>query len=158
MVRNLLLVRHAEAEKVGNVSTDFQRKLTPHGIKQAELLSAAFAELSIHWDAVYVSPSIRTEMTAEKTFYALRPTPRMIASEELYEASTNLMKAFVTRINSIFNNVAIVGHNPGISELFHYLSDDLCQYEPATSAWLQFEGEWEHLAQNTCLVKKIFTF
>lgn len=158
MVRNLILIRHAQAETQVNPSADFQRKLTQHGTHQAELLGSALAGLNLSWDAVYVSPAIRTQLTTERAFGTLDPIPRLITSEELYEATSNLMKAFVTRINPIFHHVALVGHNPGISDLFHYLSDDLCSYEPATAAWLQFEGEWKHLAQSTCLVKNILTF
>lgn len=158
MVRNLVLIRHAEAEQYSSAQRDFQRKLTQHGMNQVELLGKKLLDFPLSWDAVYISPATRTQMTAEGAFGGLTPVPRLITSEELYEATPNLMKAFVTRIDPIFENVVLVGHNPGIVELFHYLTVDLCTYSPATTAWLQFEGEWQHLAQNTCTVKEILSF
>lgn len=71
-------------------------------------------------------------------------------AEELYEATGNLMRAFVNRMDDNFKNVAIVAHNPGIAELHNYLTRKFESYSPSTCSWLEGEFEsWSHITENS---------
>jgi phosphohistidine phosphatase len=64
MARQLWLLRHAEAEPHGT-RADAQRRLTPHGERQAHTAGIALARLGVEFDAVLSSPKSRARRTAE---------------------------------------------------------------------------------------------
>lgn len=157
MVRNLLLIRHAEAEFPTEKKRDFERSLSPNGMNQALILGNHVKDLPIQLDAIYHSPAERTLATSLAIVSALESKPRLMDAEELYEATGNLMKAFVNRMDDNFQNVAIVAHNPGISELHNYLTRKFDGFVPSTCVWLTCEYDsWNHLSQNSAIQKNYY--
>lgn len=157
MVRNLLLIRHAEAEFPSERKRDFDRALTQNGQNQAIILGTYVKDLPFDIDAVYHSPSQRTLETSRFIMDALNRAPRLMDAEELYEATGNLMKAFVNRLDDNFQNIAIVAHNPGISDLYTFLTHKFEQYVPSTCAWLICESDsWSHLSENSAQEKDFY--
>lgn len=149
MVKNLLLIRHAEAEYPDSDKRDFERRLTENGSNQATILGEYIRDLPLKLDAIYMSPAHRTLMTAKAIVEQMDYSPRLMDAEELYEATENLMKAFVNRIDPLFNNVAIVAHNPSIAQLFAYLTMTVRDYSPATCAWVQLNtNDWKAVSGN----------
>lgn len=149
MVKNLLLIRHAEAEYPNSDKRDFDRTLTSNGKNQGTILGEYIDALPIKLDAIYMSPSIRTLMTTKLITEQMSYTPRLMDAEELYEATENLMKAFVTRMDAQFQNVAIIAHNPSIAQLFAYLTMSIRDYSPATCTWVELSvNEWLAVSSN----------
>ncbi|HEV3071669.1 MAG TPA: phosphohistidine phosphatase SixA [Solirubrobacteraceae bacterium] len=64
MARQLWLLRHADAEPHGT-RADFERRLTPRGERQARLAGVALARTGVSFDAIFVSPKVRAQQTAE---------------------------------------------------------------------------------------------
>jgi len=157
MVKNLLLIRHAEAEFPDSDTRDFERNLTANGKNQATILGEYINKLPLKLDAIYISPAFRTLKTAKLIAEQFDYTPRLIEAEELYDATENLMKAFVNRMDPLFQHVAIVGHNPSIAELFAYLTRSICTYSPATCAWVGLAvDEWSAVSSNLGLEKDYY--
>ena len=149
MVKNILLVRHAQAEFPMVDKKDFERHLTTYGEKQATLLGMHINSLGIQFDAIYHSPAHRTVETARFIKSQLNYHLRLMDAEELYEATINLMRAFVNRIDPSFNSVIIVAHNPTIAELYAHYVLDMKDFSPATSALLSFDTEdWTLISGN----------
>lgn len=143
MVKNLLLIRHAEAQFPTSEKRDFERDLTTNGEKQATLLGMHINKLGLQFDALYHSPAERTVQTAKGISRQLDYDLRLIESEELYEATSNLFKAFVNRLDALYGNVMIVAHNPAIAEVYAHYVMDIRDFSPATSALLSFEiDDW----------------
>lgn len=150
IVRNLLLIRHAEAEFPGERKRDFDRNLTANGHNQGIILAAYVKDLPFSLDAVYHSPAQRTVQTSHLIVNGLNKPPRLMDAEELYEATGNLMRAFVNRMDDNFQNVAIVAHNPGIAELHSYLTRKFESYGPSSCSWVECRVEsWSHLTENS---------
>lgn len=157
MVKNLLLIRHAEAEFPDSDMRDFERKLTANGTNQATILGEYINNLPLKLDAIYISPAFRTLKTAQLITEQLNYTPRLMDAEELYDATENLMKAFVNRMDPQFQNVAIVGHNPSIAELFAYLTMTIQDYSPATSTWVELAiNDWSAVSSNMGIEKDYY--
>jgi len=157
MVRNLLLIRHAEAEFPSERKRDFERELSPNGINQAIILGSYVKDLPFQLDAVYHSPSHRTMSTTLAITNTLDKKPRLMDAEELYEATGNLMRAFINRMDDNFQNVAIVAHNPGIADLHSYLTRKFEGFVPSSCAWLSCECEsWLHLSENSAVEKEFY--
>ena len=149
MVKIILLVRHAAAKFPTAEKKDFERKLTLNGIKQATLLGVHIADYDLSFDALYHSPSVRTIETSNYLLAQLPYPIRLMEAEELYEATTNLMRAFISRIDPKFNNVIIMAHNPTIAELFTYYVSDIRGFSPATAALLTFKvNNWQLISGN----------
>ncbi len=157
MVKNLLLIRHAEAEFPDSDKRDFERLLTSNGNNQATILGEHINKLPLKLDAIYISPAHRTLMTGKLIAEQMDYTPRLMDAEELYEATENLMKAFVSRMDPLFNNVAIIGHNPSMAQLFAYLTMTVRDYSPATCAWVELAvAEWTAVSSNTGSLKEYY--
>jgi len=157
MVKNILIIRHCEAEMDSSSRRDFDRLLSKKGEAQAKRLGEHVEGLSLELDALYVSPAKRTMQTASLLMQALTASPRLMDAEELYEATENVLKAVVNRFDQEFNAVALIGHNPSVSGLFNYLSTDFCSFTPGTCAWMSFEvDDWQEISSNSGKVHGIF--
>ncbi len=157
MVKNLLLIRHAEAGFIDSDTRDFERILTVNGTNQATILGEYISKLPLKLDAIYISPAFRTLKTAKLIAEQVNYIPRLIEAEELYDATENLMKAFVNRMDPQFQHVAIVGHNPSIAELFTYLTNSIRNYSPATCAWVELSvNQWSAVSSNMGIEKDYY--
>lgn len=115
MVKNLFLIRHAEANPADKDTTDFNRRLSANGFNEAQFLGRYLKTLSVELEVIYTSPALRTLETCSQVASAMDKLPRIISSEEYYEATRNVLVAAVNRLDDLFENVAIIGHNPFIS-------------------------------------------
>ncbi|OEK04433.1 SixA phosphatase family protein [Roseivirga misakiensis] len=157
MVKNILLIRHAEARFGSGDEKDFQRKLTKKGRSQSTILGEYVNGLPLRLDALYVSPAVRTLTTCKLLNEQLEYDPRIMDAEELYEATENLMKAFLRRIDPLFKSVAIVAHNPAIAHVYAYLTMNFRDFYPGTCAWLALNAEeWEHTSSNMAIEKDYY--
>ena len=64
MARQLWLLRHAEAEPHGT-RPDAERRLTPKGKRQSRAAGLALARMGMRFDAILVSPKVRSVQTTE---------------------------------------------------------------------------------------------
>ncbi len=157
MVKNILLIRHAEAEFVSGQKRDFERMLTNNGCNQATILGTYINKLPIHMDAIYMSPAYRTLETTKLLVEQLDVVPRLMDAEELYEATENLMKAFVRRVDPMFKNIAIVAHNPSIAQYFAYLTMSVRDFSPATCTWVELSVDvWNAVSSNMGIEKDYY--
>lgn len=157
MVKNLFLIRHAEAKYPDGEQRDFERQLTQNGNNQATILGEYVNKLPVQIDAVYMSPAFRTLMTGKLIAEQMEYTPRLMDAEELYEATENLMRAFVNRIDPLFHNVVIIAHNPSIAQLYAYLTMSVRDFSPATCAWINFDlDSWSAVSSNTGMEKDYY--
>ena len=158
MVKNIFLIRHAEALMAETGQRDFDRRLTETGRKQALLLGEHVNGLGQPIQAIYTSPSFRTLETTLQLTTQLEVKPRLIEAEEFYSATGKLLVAAICRIDDMFNSVCIIAHNPAIAMVFEHFTGEYGRgYSPATAAWLQFEAEsWKHLSQGLGELKDFY--
>ncbi|PIQ49193.1 MAG: hypothetical protein COW03_06570 [Cytophagales bacterium CG12_big_fil_rev_8_21_14_0_65_40_12] len=152
MVKNLFLIRHAEANAANKDTSDFNRRLSANGVNEAQFLGRYLKTLSVDLEVIYTSPALRTLETCSQVASAMDKLPRIISSEEYYEATRNVLVAAVNRLDDLFENVAIIGHNPSISMLYEYLvSRPRGVFSTGACAWLQVElDSWQHLSSGMC--------
>lgn len=157
MVRNILLIRHAEAHFESETNSDFDRKLSHNGENQGIMLGQYIKDLPFKVDAVYTSPSKRTLQTVKHFIQPLEPKPRIMDAEELYEATLNVLKAALARFDNEFKNIAVVAHNPSVAGLFTHLSSEIRDYTPGTCAWLSVEADtWNEVIGGSCELKGFY--
>jgi phosphohistidine phosphatase SixA len=143
-MRELLLLRHAEAMSTGPDGRDIERPLSLHGEAQAHAAGVWLAEQHAAPDAVLCSPARRAQMTVDAVGKALRmPGPQFVHA--IYRATPGELLALLENHAPDARQVLLVGHNPGMEELLALLtqgrSDRARGMSPATLAWIEFAGD-----------------
>lgn len=143
-MRELLLLRHAEAMGAGPDGRDVERPLSVHGGVQARAVGAWLAEQGAEPDAVLCSPARRAQMTADAVCVALRTrTPRFLPA--IYQATPGELLSLVETHAPDARQVLLVGHNPGMEQLLALLTEGRSAgargMSPAALAWIELAGD-----------------
>jgi phosphohistidine phosphatase len=115
----LLILRHGKAEAKGH-KRDFDRELVERGFDQARRAGERLKETGGLPDLVLTSPLVRARQTAESFCKAADLSAPVvqpwIASGMQPEDALAELKAFAE-----FRRVMIVGHEPDLSNLVHWI-------------------------------------
>ncbi len=148
---NLFLIRHAKTAQNAITGSDADRNLTSKGICQANMLGYFLSQYLPDDCCFLVSDANRTQQTAAILQNYVTPIKK-IDAPTLYLASAQ--ELFKTIENQTQNNLVLVGHNEGISELATYLSGNQIQLKTAAFVHLEFEFEnWNFISQATGKIK-----
>ena len=150
-MKDLFLIRHAEAAQAGNRSLDFERMLTSEGMREAKMLGVYFSEQNIKPQFMLASAAPRALETARLILSCLDNGCELIEQEELYEASPRILLKAINEIAESKSAVALVGHNPTISYLAEYLTqDEVGQLPTAGMVHIRLENLlWAEVGQAT---------
>lgn len=143
-MRELLLLRHAEAMTAGPDGRDSERPLSLHGEAQAEAVGVWLAEQGATPDAVLCSSARRAQMTADALDQVLRmPAPRFLPA--IYQATPGELLALIEAHAADARQVLLIGHNPGFEQLLALLTEGRSEgargMSPATAAWVELAGD-----------------
>lgn len=123
MVRNLFLIRHAQAAKPSTGQRDIERDLTPKGYRDAPRAGRYMFEQQWQPDIILSSSAQRAMATAGLLAEQLRfDTNRIKYLEELYQASVRSLLHLVSEQKDAQKQIIIVGHNPALTYLAEYLT------------------------------------
>lgn len=139
-MRELLLLRHAEAMAAGPDGRDIERPLSVHGEVQARAAGAWLAAEGVAPDAVLCSPARRAQMTADQVARAL-PTPAARFLPAIYQATPGELLALLEDHAPDARRVLLIGHNPGCEQLLALLTEGRSAgargMAPAAIAWIE---------------------
>ena len=140
-MKQLCILRHAEAVPHQQAKDDPGRALTDHGRGQCAERAARLAKTG--FDRIIASPAERTRATAEIVFAACGA---VTLESRLYNASLALLLAVIAETPSSCGSLALVGHNPGMSELAEHLTGQPRHLPTASLLILKVEGEWVEIS------------
>ena len=121
-MKRLTLIRHANADWKDASVADFDRPLNKRGFNEAEAMGKVLLEQSLVPDLLLASPARRAQQTADAIARKLElPTRRVKSAEHLYLAHPDDILTLARATGPRVQHLAIVGHNPGISELARLL-------------------------------------
>lgn len=142
-MRELLLLRHAEAMSGGPDRRDAERPLSLHGEEQARAAGAWLAERAMP-EAVLCSPARRAQMTFDALARSL-PVRAPLFLPGIYEATPGELLTLLETHASAARRVLLIGHNPGLEQLLALLTEGRSAgargLSPATLAWLEFDAD-----------------
>lgn len=133
-MKKLILIRHAEAESSFDESADFNRPLTASGKKNAAKMAALLLKQATLPQIFVSSPALRAIGTAH-IFTNSLSLDNAKTNAEIYEADSNTLLEIINKLNESFTAVALVGHNPGVSNLLYYLTGKITTMP--TSSWVE---------------------
>lgn len=155
-MKNLLIIRHAKSSWDDPELDDHERPLNKRGLNDAPLMGNILTEYNLKLDKVYSSTAKRARMTIEIIANIIGITDTTIEfSSELYNASRREILNFLRRIPDELKTVAIVGHNPGLTDIVRFLLYDF-DYELPTCAIVCMELEitsWSELKSGVGTLK-----
>lgn len=153
----IYLIRHAKSSWDNPALSDFNRTLNERGKANAPLMGKMLVKENAVIDCLISSPAKRTTETSlilcNELNYHL---DNIVFDERIYEASLKTLVNVVNEIPNQFNSVAIVGHNPAISHLFNYLTDEDLQHFPTCGIGkIELEiNQWSEIVKG--IGRKIF--
>lgn len=147
-MKQLLLIRHAKAEQ-GSIYDDFERPLKTRGIDDATEMANRLKSKGIIPQLVVSSPALRALSTAEVFSHQLC-TGDIQTNKAIYEASDATLFNSITGLPDEYDFVALVGHNPGISQILRYLTGEYKDVATCAVALIAFEvGSWKEISGDS---------
>ena len=147
-MKKLLLIRHAKAEK-DTLGKDIDRPLKYIGIQDAAFMAERIKDKSIVPQHILTSPALRTKTTAE-IFADHLQLPEPEINKAIYEASQQTWLQVINQLSDTYNFVAIVGHNPGVSQILHYLTGEAPEVHTSAVALIEFEtDDWASISRDS---------
>lgn len=114
-MRELILLRHANAEPLAEGQADIDRPLSPEGLAEAEAAGRWMAAQGILPDRVLCSPARRSRETLEAVLGAIGYVEQRL-EDRIYEATAGTL-AELADANRDAERLLMVGHNPGFERL-----------------------------------------
>ena len=124
-MKYLWLIRHAKSSWEAPYLKDYDRPLNKRGKRDAPFMGKELKKNAFSPELVISSPSKRTTLTAEKIFNELDFGFEKIQWEpKLYGAGTWECINIINSLEQDINTVCIIGHNPTLTDLSNYLTDN----------------------------------
>ena len=160
MTRELLLLRHGKAKDPPGMA-DRDRPLKTKGKRQAQRIGAWLQEQALLPDVTVASPAERTFVTAQKLLKAAGTHAHdIIQDDRVYNASCEALLGVLAKFAGAPNRIMIVGHNPGLEDLAHYLApsslpviDDSGVMKTGTLIHLNMPNDWRNLSGDCAKVE-----
>jgi len=122
-MKQLILIRHAKSSWDDLSARDFDRDLSERGRCDAPNMGRRLADRGLVPDGFVISSSQRTRSTAYLMAEQFDfPTEEIELKNELYLASPSTMLKLIRRTPDHVQRLALLAHNPGITELANQLA------------------------------------
>jgi phosphohistidine phosphatase len=154
-MKQILLMRHGEAQESPPGSSDFDRPLTAKGRQQAQDMANQLQDVLPAVDAVFCSPAVRTRETLAG-FYTQTIVPYYV--DDLYHAPMRLLLEKICELEEKVCLPLFIGHNPGLAQFVMTLAPEHHGFPPAAVALLTVKKEipWGELSFQGMRVEKVF--
>jgi len=146
-VKQLILVRHAKSSWKTHGVSDFDRPLNKRGEHDAPMMGRRLAALDIVPDVIIASPARRAIDTAEIIARETGvPLDQVLPDIRIYAATASALIRAIREWDDNWDQVLMVGHNPGIRDAGMLLVGDVIGPFP-TCAVLSIELHVDHWSQ-----------
>jgi phosphohistidine phosphatase len=123
-MKRLILVRHAKSSWKNPGLKDFARPLNGRGKQNAPMMGKRLLGSGILPEVVVSSPAKRAWSTARLIASEIHfKEENLIADPEVYEADVDTLMEIIGNFSGDWQDVMLVGHNPGLTDLAERLTD-----------------------------------
>ncbi|PWJ43902.1 SixA phosphatase family protein [Sediminitomix flava] len=154
-MKQIVLIRHAEAENSYLGGSDFDRDLTTEGITHAIQLGRELNTEGLEVDKLIFSTAQRTKETTRYISELLNLSEEKLEeAPSIYNASVGQLYEMIQGLDNTMNSVVLVGHNPAISYLAEYLTEEFYSFVPASAVAIELDvEEWNHIVKGFGTIK-----
>jgi phosphohistidine phosphatase len=135
----LVVIRHAKSDW-GQGVADEQRPLNPRGRRDAPAVGRWLVAHVEELDLVICSTATRARQTWQLAAEGLEARTRY--DERVYAAGPRDLMSVLDELGDEIGTAALVGHNPGLTELVETLSNERLELKTSAVAVLSWEGTW----------------
>ncbi|MDB5115318.1 MAG: hypothetical protein JWQ79_810 [Mucilaginibacter sp.] len=147
-MKKLLLIRHARATHESGY-VDFERPLKTSGLHDAEIMAGRLNEIAFVPQLLISSPALRTLSTAN-VFSQHLAVPKAEEVPGIYDADEDELVEIVKQLPDKYEFIALVGHNPGISQLLYYLTGQMQEMPTCGVAVIEFKANsWNTINRDS---------
>lgn len=122
-MKRLTLLRHAKSSWSDGSLADIDRPLAKRGLRDAPRMADRLAQRGVKPDLILTSSARRARQTAELVEPALRRgrSLEIRVDPEIYLAGTGKLLDIVSALEDELDDVVLIGHNPGLTQLANTL-------------------------------------
>ena len=150
-MKSLTLIRHAKSSWKDPTLRDFDRPLNKRGYRNAPFMGQLLNEKGVKFDRVYSSPARRAIDTAKYICAEIDYDLNEIETDpNLYHADADDLLNFIGALDDGLNDVALVGHNPALTDLTNLLGTEPVDNVP-TSGIVFFKVDierWQDIVKD----------
>ena len=148
-MKTVILIRHAKSSWKDESLDDFDRPLNKRGKREAPIMAEHLKSHNIVVEKIFSSPAKRAKKTA-KIFAEILET-KVEYYDELYDPFAEEILEVINEKIKQHDVIAIVSHNPELTELCNEISDREIDNIP-TSAYVILECETDEVEEDSCRV------
>lgn len=149
----LTLMRHGAAEYILSADGDFERSLTPTGVRDVTAMARWYHARNCRPDLILVSPAKRTRSTADILCHQFgMASDHLHFVPEIYDSSMETLLTIIRATDARITHLFLVGHNPSLYELSGYClghSNRLRDFAPGAIVEMLFECAWGDVGADT---------
>lgn len=135
MSKSLIVIRHAKSSWA-SAEGDHQRPLKERGFADANLIGGFLLQNDLSIDAVYCSDAKRALQTLQTINSSLKLAQSKVNYvPDLYLAELNELLTILNTVCPSIENLVLIGHNPGLTNLCNYLTNDRLENLPTCSVY-----------------------
>ena len=148
----LHLLRHAKTDQNSLTGKDFDRKLLKKGKDQSEEMGKYFKKQNFNPSKIICSTAARTRETITIIQTEQKFNSKIEYVDEIYLAEKEKIFSIISNISE-GEDVFIIGHNNGLSDLASYLVDDFIDLSTCDFVTIQFKMDtWEEISKGLGVV------
>ncbi len=149
-MKTLVLIRHAKSSWKDLSLDDFDRPLNKRGNRNAPVMAHYLQKQNIKLEKIFSSSAKRAKQTAKVFSEVLNVEAEFI--DELYESSVEELRVFINKNLQQYNSIAIVSHNPELTEFCNSICDQYIENIP-TAGCVVLECLDDYVGKNNCKVR-----
>ena len=147
--RTVTLIRHAKSSWSNPSFTDFERPLNKRGVRDAPRVGTALEQAGISFDRVLCSDAQRARQTLTLLGQGIEIDEGIIEyRHDMYGASADHLLSCITEQPDSINDIALIGHNPGMESLANSLAEEhVGSMQTCCVVHMEFDSEkWADLS------------
>jgi phosphohistidine phosphatase len=159
-MKEVFILRHAEAVNAKNNTTDFDRQLSNDGILEARQLGKKCYEMHLLPSVIYSSSARRALTTAiifgEETNF---PQDKIVVLPKLYDIYPDQLMDIIVETSDDFSKVMVVGHNPVLSVFLNlYTIEGIVNLPTGTLVQVEYPNNetWQSIKEAKGNIKAIW--
>lgn len=139
--RTLVVIRHAKSDW-GQAVPDEERPLNERGRRDAPAVGQWLADNVDGIDLAICSSATRARQTWRLAAERIGTKVTTRYDERVYAAEPRGLMAVLDEIGDEVGTAALVGHNPGLTELVETLTNESVELKTSSVAVVRWQGTW----------------
>ncbi len=142
-------MRHAKSSWKNKDLEDYQRPLNKRGKRDASFMGKVLKKRGVFFDIIISSSAKRAYQSAKRVAKEIEYDKKILKDKKLYLISFEEFLDYIKNLDDKYTSVLIIGHNPGISKLFSYLTGKESKMPTAAIGALEFKGDsWRDIEER----------